>query len=132
MSRWTRSRAAGLHLLLVVASLGLCCLLLEGFLRITHVQPDFFWQLDPEVGAIHIPGKKGWVVFRGGRQYVEIKLTPNRAMKGESAQIDIINIRSLELLWRPAYSVKASDPTAPTSNPINAAARRRWFAVFVT
>lgn len=65
-------RAVSLRLLLVSASLVFCCLLLEVFLRVTHLQPDFFWQLDSEVGATHIPGKKGWAVFRGGRQYVQI------------------------------------------------------------
>lgn len=61
---------------LALASVGatgfLVLLALELILRLTGAQPDFFFQLDPEVGAIHIPGQKGWHVFAGGRQYVEI------------------------------------------------------------
>ena len=58
--------------MLASLSVVLALALLEVFLRVTHLQPDFFWQLDGEVGATHIPSKKGWVVFRGGRQYIEI------------------------------------------------------------
>ena len=65
-------RSVRLPLVLASVSLLLGLSLLEVFLRVTHLQPDFFWQLDAEVGAIHIPAKKGWVVFRGGRQYIEI------------------------------------------------------------
>jgi hypothetical protein len=65
-------RPAGVPLLLVSMSVLLAVAALEVLLRVTHLQPDFFWQLDAEVGATHIPGKRGWLVFRGGRQYVEI------------------------------------------------------------
>ncbi len=46
--------------------------LFEVFLRVTGIQPDFFAQLDPEVSAHYIPGKKGWNVYPSGRQWVEI------------------------------------------------------------
>src|SRR5262249_33291614 len=65
-------RSARFPLLLASLSLVLGLALVEVVLRVTRLQPDFFWQLDAEVGATHIPSKKGWVVFRGGRQYVEI------------------------------------------------------------
>ncbi len=46
--------------------------LFEVFLRVSGIQPDFFAQLDPEVSAHYIPGKKGWNVYPSGRQWVEI------------------------------------------------------------
>jgi lysophospholipase L1-like esterase len=46
--------------------------LLEVVLRATGRQAEFFFEMDPEVGVIHIPGKAGWFVFADGRQYIEI------------------------------------------------------------
>jgi hypothetical protein len=65
-------RTVRLRVMLAFMSLLLGLLTLEVFLRLTHVQPDSFWQLDAQVGATHIPSKKGWMIFRGGKQYVEI------------------------------------------------------------
>lgn len=66
--------AKRLFLGLVTAGISglVCLLLLEAILRIFSLQPDFFFQLDPEVGAVHIPGKQGWHSFVGGRQWIEI------------------------------------------------------------
>ena len=49
---------------LVLGSLLLVILLLEVGLRVTDAQPEFFYQLDQDVGAIHIPGKKGKLSFK--------------------------------------------------------------------
>jgi GDSL-like Lipase/Acylhydrolase family len=56
----------------MAASILLVALVLEVVLRLTGMQGDFFYQLDPEVGAIHIPGKRGWAVSPLGWQYVEM------------------------------------------------------------
>jgi len=63
------------NLALVVASVLLFAVALEVSLRITGVQPDFFYQLDPDVSATFLPNKKGWYVFGadgGRRQWIEI------------------------------------------------------------
>lgn len=72
LAKRSRYRKAALALISLGASGLFSFLALEIGLRLSDAQPDFFFQLDPEVGAIHIPGKKGWHRFEGGRQYVEI------------------------------------------------------------
>lgn len=63
--------------LLIKCVLLTCALLIalglfEIFLRVSGIQPDFFAELDPQVSAHYIPGKKGWNVYPTGRQWVEI------------------------------------------------------------
>jgi len=54
------------------ASILFAILALELVVRVTGLEGDFFFELDPAVGAIHIPGKRGWAVSPLGQQYVEI------------------------------------------------------------
>jgi len=63
------------NLALVVASVLLFVLALEISLRITGLQQDFFYQLDPDLSATFLPNKKGWYEFGADgtrRQWVEI------------------------------------------------------------
>ncbi|MEM8931970.1 MAG: SGNH/GDSL hydrolase family protein, partial [Acidobacteriota bacterium] len=72
-ARWRRrARRLTIGLGLAATAGGAALLLLELGVRLSGVQPDFFFQLDPEVGAIHIPGKRGWHTFAEGRQRIEI------------------------------------------------------------
>ena len=54
------------------ATVVFCLLLLELTLRVTGLEPDFFFRLDPQVGASYIPNKKGWYKFSGGDQSIVI------------------------------------------------------------
>jgi len=63
------------NMVLVVGSVVLFVLALEIFLRMTGLQPDFFYQLDPDISATFLPNKQGWHVFgtnQSRRQWVEI------------------------------------------------------------
>jgi hypothetical protein len=47
-------------------------LVLEAVVRVTGLEGDFFFQLDPAVGAIHIPRKRGWALTPLGARRIEI------------------------------------------------------------
>ena len=57
---------------LLAGALAVAVGLFEIVLRVSGIQPDFFAQLDSQVSAQYIPGKKGWNVYPSGRQWVEI------------------------------------------------------------
>lgn len=81
-----RLRPAG-RLLAFVISCALFVLLFELALRVTGIQPDFFYRLDPEVGSTYIPGKSGWHVFHSEgrrRQWIEINSYGYRDREWES------------------------------------------------
>lgn len=65
-------KSIGSSLFLATISLIAVALILESVLRLTGLQGDFFFQLDEQVGAIHIPGKKGHNVFQGRQIPIEI------------------------------------------------------------
>lgn len=71
-SRVRRSREWLIRGGLLAGTLFFALILFEIFLRVSGIQPDFFAQLDPQVSAQYIPGKKGWNVYPSGRQWVEI------------------------------------------------------------
>lgn len=58
--------------LLPLTGVVLAALLFEAGLRITGLQPDFFFQPDPELSATFIPGKRGWYAMDDWRQWIEI------------------------------------------------------------
>jgi hypothetical protein len=70
MAGWRRKVTTAVLFLGLAAAFSL--LALEAGLRLAGGQSELFYQPDPEVGAIHIPRKRGWFVFADGRQYVEI------------------------------------------------------------
>jgi hypothetical protein len=61
-------------LILLGGSIFVGVLIVEGILRVTGLQSEFFYQLDPDIGASYIPGKKGWHSFMNGErvQWIEI------------------------------------------------------------
>ncbi len=67
-----RLRELLIKFLLLACALSVALGLFEILLRVTGIQPDFFAQLDPQVSAHYIPGKRGWNVYPTGRQWVEI------------------------------------------------------------
>ena len=70
MTRSWRHRLA--YVVLPAASVLMAVTLLESFLRLTGLQPDFFFQPDPDISVTYIPGKHGWNVIGRHRQWIEI------------------------------------------------------------
>jgi len=59
-----RPRRRGVELLagLLLMSFGFlfAAVALEVGVRLLHLEPDRFWQADPLLGSIHVPGRSGW------------------------------------------------------------------------
>jgi lysophospholipase L1-like esterase len=70
----SRYKNAALALILLGVSTFIGVLIFEAFLRLTGIQTEFFYQLDPDIGASYIPNKSGWHSFMSGqqRQWIQI------------------------------------------------------------
>ncbi len=71
---------------LLAASMVFLLATIEVSLRIFKLQGDFFFQLDSEVGATYIPGKKGFYSFPDGVQWVEINSSGFRDREWSSSK----------------------------------------------